>query len=226
MIVYSYDPETGEYLGIEEAQESPLEPGVYLLPAHSTLLPPPLTEGKELPIFINNEWVIMSDHRGETWYDTITKEACEVKTIEVPSKWTPQEPLSAKAEWNGTAWILPLSVRKKERMSELENSFNTRVSGSILITPGKYIMQFDTLDSLKMQGAIQLLEATGQTEGYLTQADDTTIYHVPLETLKAVLVCMLGAYAQCHARKQKLRALINAAQTEEELDAIEITWPV
>ncbi|MBP3835502.1 MAG: hypothetical protein J6E31_00215 [Pyramidobacter sp.] len=121
---------------------------------------------------------------------------------------------------------LTLAELKAAKLTELENAFDTRVSGSILITPGKYIMQFDTLDSLKMQGAIQLLEATGQTEGYLTQADDTTIYHVPLETLKAVLVCMLGAYAQCHARKQKLRALINAAQTEEELDAIEITWPV
>ena len=37
---------------------------------------------------------------------------------------------------------------------------------------------------------------------------------------------MLAAYAACHARKQELRALINAAQTEEELDEIVITWPV
>ena len=87
-------------------------------------------------------------------------------------------------------------------------------------------MQFDTSDSLKMQGAITLMETTGQTEGYLTQADDTTVYHVPLETMKMVLVGMLGAYAQCHARKQELRSQINAAQSEEELNAIEITWPV
>ena len=115
---------------------------------------------------------------------------------------------------------------KTAKLTELENLFDNRVSGSVTINPGGYLMQFDTADSLKMQGAIQLMEATGQTEGYLTQADDTTVYHVPLETMKAVLVEMLAAYAQCHARKQELRAAINATQTEEELNAIQITWPV
>lgn len=115
---------------------------------------------------------------------------------------------------------------KAARLRELEDSFDARVSGSVTINPGSYRMQFDTSDSLKMQGAITLMETTGQTEGYLTQADDTTIYHVPLETMKAVLVEMLAAYAQCHARKQALRSQINAAQSEEELNAIEITWPV
>lgn len=115
---------------------------------------------------------------------------------------------------------------KQRRLAELEDSFNARVSGSVTINPGGYVMQFNVSDSLKMQGAIQLMEATGQTEGYLTQADDTTIYHIPLETMKAVLVEMLTAYAACHGRKQELRAAINAAQTEKELNAIEITWPV
>ena len=115
--------------------------------------------------------------------------------------------------------------KRENKMSEMLFSFNQRVSGSITTTGG-YVMQFDVSDSLKMQGAITLMETTGQTEGYLTQADDTTIYHVPLETMKAVLVEMLAAYAQCHARKQELRAQINAAQNEEELNAIEITWPV
>ena len=111
------------------------------------------------------------------------------------------------------------------KMSEMLYSFGQRVSGAIRTKDG-YLMQFDTSDSLKMQGAISLMEATGQTEGYLTQADDTTVYHVPLATMKAVLVEMLTAYAACHARKQELRALINAAQTAEDLDEIIISWPV
>lgn len=119
-----------------------------------------------------------------------------------------------------------LEELKTNKLNELESSFNTRVSGSVTINPGGYLMQFDTSDSLKMQGAITLMETTGQTEGYLTQADDTTIYHVPLATMKAVLVEMLAAYAQCHARKQELRSQINAAKNEDELNAIELTWPV
>jgi hypothetical protein len=37
--VYSYHPETFEFLGFESANESPLEPGVYLIPAHATEIP-------------------------------------------------------------------------------------------------------------------------------------------------------------------------------------------
>lgn len=118
-----------------------------------------------------------------------------------------------------------LEELRENKMTEMLYSFGQRVSGAIRTKDG-YLMQFDTSDSLKMQGAIQLLEATGQTEGYLTQADDTTVYHVPLATMKAVLVEMLAAYAACHARKQELRALINDAQTQEELDEIIISWPV
>ena len=111
------------------------------------------------------------------------------------------------------------------KLDALRASFDERVAGSITTSQG-YLMQFDTSDSIKMTGAIQLLEATGATEGYLTQANDETVYNVPLDTMKAVLVEMLSAYAACHARKQELRALIKAAQTKETLDAINITWPV
>lgn len=111
------------------------------------------------------------------------------------------------------------------KMSELAYSFNQRVSRAVQTSQG-YSMQFDTSDSLKMQGAIQLMEATGQTEGYLTLANDETVYHVPLEVMKAVLVDMLAAYAACHAQKQELRTLINTAQNKEELAEIVISWPV
>ena len=114
---------------------------------------------------------------------------------------------------------------RESKLSELAYSFNARVAGFITTSSG-YKMQFDTSDSIKMQGAIQLLEATGATEGYLTQADDTTVYNVPIDTMKTVLIEMMSAFAACHARKQELRAAIKAAESVEDLDAIEITWPL
>ena len=114
---------------------------------------------------------------------------------------------------------------REMKLNELAYSFNQRVTGAFKTTQG-YSMQFDTTDAIKMQGAIQLLEATGATEGYLTQADDTTVYNVPLDTMKAVLIEMMSAFAACHARTQELRAAIKDAKTVEELDAIKITWPV
>ena len=47
--VYAYHPESGEYLGTVPAQESPREPGVWLIPAWATeKKPPKLKEGHRL----------------------------------------------------------------------------------------------------------------------------------------------------------------------------------
>ena len=87
-------------------------------------------------------------------------------------------------------------------------------------------MQFQPDDSLKMQGSIMVLEDMGITEGYLTQYDDVTIRDVPLDTMKDVMMQMMKAYAMCHETKQNLRALVNNANTKEELDSIVIQWPI
>ena len=115
--------------------------------------------------------------------------------------------------------------KKKRLLVILQDQFIERISGAITTSHG-YSMQFDTSDAIKMQGAIQLLEASGATEGYLTQANDETVYNVPLDVMKSVLIEMMRAFAACHARKQELRAQINAAQTKEDLDAVVISWPV
>lgn len=45
---YSFHPETGVFIGIDFAYESPLEPGVFLLPARATFVEPlQVTEGKQ-----------------------------------------------------------------------------------------------------------------------------------------------------------------------------------
>jgi len=41
MQVFTYNPVTGELIGISEADESPLEPGKLLMPAYSTEIVPP-----------------------------------------------------------------------------------------------------------------------------------------------------------------------------------------
>ena len=44
MIYYTYNPNTGAYLGDYDAQESPLEPGSYISPTYSTALAPSTTD--------------------------------------------------------------------------------------------------------------------------------------------------------------------------------------
>lgn len=65
MIIFSYHPRTGEYLGMVNADESPLEPGEYLIPAYATREPIPdeIPQGHRL-VFKDGKWVAMLDLRG------------------------------------------------------------------------------------------------------------------------------------------------------------------
>lgn len=67
-IIYNYHAETGEFLSQAEADESPLEPGVYLQPANSTDQKPPVNKPGETAQFDGQAWCLVKDVRG-VWFD-------------------------------------------------------------------------------------------------------------------------------------------------------------
>lgn len=69
MNAYSYDPVTGEYLGATVLRESPLEPGVWLLPAHATRVEPPQAEPGHAVCWDGSVWVQEEDHRGQEYWN-------------------------------------------------------------------------------------------------------------------------------------------------------------
>jgi hypothetical protein len=58
MNIFHYHPETGVYLGQGLADESPLEPGVWLIPAHATGTQPPVAGESEQAIWANGAWAV------------------------------------------------------------------------------------------------------------------------------------------------------------------------
>lgn len=58
MNIYHYDPETLEYISDGTADPSPLEPGVWLIPANATITAPDLEAAEgEVLVFEGDVWI-------------------------------------------------------------------------------------------------------------------------------------------------------------------------
>lgn len=115
MKIYNYHPEHFYYLGSSDADESPLEPGEYLIPANATTKKPPEPQIDKIHIFVNDEWKTIDDFRGD--YYSIEPESIGMyMKNEDPSKQLenvtkikppPKKP-SEGLEWNGETgeWVI------------------------------------------------------------------------------------------------------------------------
>jgi len=105
--VATFDPVSGELLGRTSADPSPLEPDVWLIPAHSTLDNPP-EPGAGLALVRREEaWVEVEDHRGATVYHTGTGEPRKWGLLgALPSDYTLAAPLTEFDTWQDDHWQL------------------------------------------------------------------------------------------------------------------------
>ena len=117
-------------------------------------------------------------------------------------------------------WQIPLEDVKATKKHEITAAFDAHIAGSVMVTLG-YPMQFDTRDTLMVRGAIELAQATEQATLYLTDANDVTHEGVSITEAQAALMEMMAAFAQAHAKKQELRAQIEAATTLSDVEAVE-----
>lgn len=58
MRIFQYHPTTGEFMGVGIADESPLEPGVFAVPAHATELQPPEVGADFVAKFDGAAWAV------------------------------------------------------------------------------------------------------------------------------------------------------------------------
>jgi len=65
---YNYNPATGEYIETIILRESPLEPGIFLVPAHCTATAAPDAPAGFAACWNGSAWELVEDHRGEAGY--------------------------------------------------------------------------------------------------------------------------------------------------------------
>ena len=70
MNAYKYDSQTGEFMYEIQCQESPREPGQFLIPANATTVAPPGEQEGKARVWDGSAWGYVTDNRGKTLYST------------------------------------------------------------------------------------------------------------------------------------------------------------
>lgn len=123
MNAYKYDSNTCEFLHEVQCQESPREPGKFLIPANATTVVPPEEQAGKARVWNGEEWGYRDDNRGKTMYSVTdsrqTSTMSNVLGANVPEGWTLTPPPDAeKYTFVGGEW-LPQSVEElREQLGE------------------------------------------------------------------------------------------------------------
>lgn len=104
MTVYHYDGVSREFLGTGTADVSPLEPGVYLIPANATTNQPPEPQEGYACVWDGKAWAQEEDHRGEQGYvNGIPRIITELGPL--PDRWSDEYTVTdAERELRERAW--------------------------------------------------------------------------------------------------------------------------
>ena len=105
--VYLYN-KNNEYTGVYEAQESPLEPGVFIVPVQHLPIAPPVTNEHEVAVCENGKWVVYPDVRGVPMYKKTDGTESRMESYgPVPDTHVVETPPKDmyNPSWNGTNWV-------------------------------------------------------------------------------------------------------------------------
>lgn len=125
MLVYNYHSEFKCFLGSEEALLSPLETGVYLIPANATPNEPPEMPTGTIAVFEDEKWSIIDDLRGNC-YSITTQEITynsDPRTIPtgftniIPPEITRQQYLTWNNNWVVNNYPEPLVLTPEQKLT-------------------------------------------------------------------------------------------------------------
>ena len=206
MKIYNYDGISGEYIGTSDARESPLEQGVYLIPANATDKQSLVFKKGYAVCFKEGAWQYVKDERGVIYYDENNREVKITSLGQDTSglRETPKEP--------------PIEQLREAKTAELArwthdmgDSCKINLKGFGLINGGyRYLLNveamIDTFDSLEVRA--------------FRMYDNTMKKINGQEELKKIKKAIQIGGQKLHTLKWGYELKISKAKDKKELDAI------
>jgi hypothetical protein len=146
MIAYSFNTDTGEYIGYRELRKNPLNPDEYLArnEDNETLTAPPAPGEHETVVWDGKAWSVVADYRGKEYWDIKTKERHQISELGVKPEesWTDKSPVSelgVKPEeswtdkspeqlttWDGSEWVFDADTYREMMIQRVSSECFSR----------------------------------------------------------------------------------------------------
>lgn len=133
--IYHYHPASGEYTASTQAQMSPLEPDVLLIPAHATTQAPPAAGAHQAAVFdaAAQKWQLVPDWRGVQLYSTADGSEVAAELGQTPADCAATDkPRPSEAHiWKAGKWALDAAKQAAldaAQIAELAKSIDSAVA--------------------------------------------------------------------------------------------------
>lgn len=137
MKIYHYNPANGAFTDESDAHPSPLEDGVFLVPAHATTIAPPASGEHEVAVFENDTWTLKADYRGVKLFETATGKPAAIDELGVTPAdkgLTDAVPPETPSRWDAKKqkWVDDLDALKAKKNTELSQACQQAIMGGVI----------------------------------------------------------------------------------------------
>lgn len=218
ILIYNYSPVTGEFIGFQPAEISPLDK-VPVLMAYSTFKAPPVVNTNERAIFLdvnddvpslesNGQWTIVPDFRGQTYWDEDGNEHIMVDLgFDIPKDCSLTKPEES------------LESLKTKKLAEIKDARNAHEFGTFFWNGH----EFDCNQVSQQRFVIATLGAqTNPSLNFDWRLANNDLITLSSADLISVVTAMGQNTEDAFNHFNALEALINIAPTKEDLE--NITW--
>ena len=185
-------PVTAEFLGIGTADPSPLEPHVWLIPAHAYPCDPPAVQPGYVALKVPGDgWTQVADYRGQTVYSTTTAEAQVWEHLgDLPEGLTLEAPATRFEKWQEDQWVVDeaataralknKATRKKTLLTQFSTNMITTLQNAVDLGIGNDA-EVANLKAWKIYGVelnrVETVERVPQDSEWPTSPDDALATH-------------------------------------------------
>lgn len=220
--IYNYSAKTGEFLSSADARESPLEPGIFLMPANATDIEPPSPDANEIAVFAEGAWSLLPDFRDVALWDTATGTKTVIESpgiapadVGLTSVAKPDSP----ATWSGKAWVPDVSAIRVAKLADLQAAYAATIVVDVSYMGTTFQADMDSQNTLcKVLAALS--GAGAVPSGFYWVDTSNAKIAMTLPQLQGLAGAMMTQGWAAFRKLQDLKTSARAASTKAAIDNI------